>query len=172
MSARERLSELVVRFGEISDQSLSLDDAGSCAFHFGENGDLGHFQLLEDSETVILWATVGFLPPDTLAPLRDVRLLQLQDLGEDADGFTLGSEPGTGRVVIAVRRPVEEIEDSSVLAVWSDHLTKAVRSVRTSMVDYLPMQQDFRPLEVDLGDEGEDVEGEDEGEEREVEHAS
>jgi len=171
VSARERLSELVVRFGEISDQSLSLDDAGACAFRFGENGDLGHFQLLEDSATVILWATVGFLPPDSLAPLRVVRLLQFQDLGQDADGFTLGSEPGTGRVVIAARRAVEEIEDSSVLAGWTDRLTKAVRSVRTSLVDDFPMQpEDFRPLEVDLDDDGEDLE--DEGEETEVEHAS
>lgn len=171
MSARERLSELVIRFGEIGDQSLVLDEAGACAFRFGENGDLGHFQLLADSEAVVLWATVGFLPPDNLSPLRIVRLLQFQDLGQDAEGFTLGSEPGTGRVIIAARRTVEEIEDSSVLAGWVDRLTTAVRSVRTSLVDDFPMQpEDFFPLEVDLEDEGEDIE--DEGEETEVEHAS
>lgn len=163
MNARERMNELLERFGEMNDQKLSLDDAGACAYRFGEAADLGHFEFLEESGCVLLWATVGFLPPDRHSPFRVVRLLQLQDLGQGADGFTLGAEAKNGRVVIAARRAVDEIEDSAVLAGWADSLAEAVRAVREEMVDAFPVEQDdFSVITTDLDDEGED--GDEEGE--------
>jgi len=157
MNERERLNELVSAYGGMTDQALSLDEAGACAFRYGEAGDLAHVQLLEDSGCAVLWATIGFLAPDRNAPLRVVRLLQMQDLGCEADGFTLGAEPGTGRVVIAAHRAVSDIADAASLAGWADALVAAVEAVRGSLREDFPVEMDdFDLSEVDLGDEGED----------------
>jgi len=157
MNERERLDELVAAYGGMTDQTLSLDAAGACAFRYGDVGDLAHVELLEESGCVVLWATVGFLAPDRNAPLRVVRLLQMQDLGCEADGFTLGAEPGTGRIVIAARRAVADIPDAAALAGWVDGLVAAVGAVRGSIREDFPVEmEDFELSELDLGDEGED----------------
>jgi len=164
MNERERLDELVAAYGEMTGQALSPDAAGACVFRYGESGDSAHFEFLADSGCVVLWATVGFLAPDRNAPLRVVRLLQMQDLGGEADGFTLGAEPGKGRVVIAARRAVADIADATSLAGWVDGLVAAVEAVRDSLREDFPVEmEDFDLSAVDLGDEDDLDEAEDDG---------
>jgi len=153
----DRFEELVKTFGERIEQSLEVKGGTSAVFRFGEQEDLGHLQYLPQSENIVIWATVGFLPPDGLAPMRAVRILQFLDLVPEIHGFTLGAEPGTGRLVASARRTREELEDVAVLVTLVDELAEVVRTVRTELADALPVEfEDFDAAEVDLGDEGED----------------
>lgn len=155
MNEREQCDELLRRFGGLCDQQLSLGELNDCSFRFGETNELGHFQYLERSAQLVLWATVGFLPPDRFAPLRMARLMQMQDLGGDSGGFTLGTEPETGRVVAVARRAPAEL-DSASLAGWVDELDKALGRIRQALAEEFPVEiGDFDLLAVGLGDENE-----------------
>lgn len=156
MSGRETFDRLVREFGQDRSQELALDELDACAFRFGDTAEIGHFQFLPKSDNVVLWATVGFLPPDAWAPLRVVRLLQMQDFGAQTHGFVLGAEKGTGRLVAFSRRALSELDGVGALAGWSDLLEAAVKDVRQAMVDEFPVEtDDFNISEVELGDEGE-----------------
>jgi len=156
MAENNRFEELVKDFGERIGQPLEADGAMSATFRFGEQEDLGHLQYLERSDSVVMWATVGFLPPDGLAPRRTVRVLQLLDLVPEIHDFTLGAEKGTGRLVATARRPMEGLQAASVHA-WVDELTEAVLTVRVELAEAFPVElDDFDPMAVDLGDRGED----------------
>jgi len=144
MSARDDFATVLAQLGEKFDTTLALDDADACILDCGE-GDAQqevHFQYLPKSDMVVLWATVGMLAQDRNDVMRRAYLLQMQDMFLDTFGFTLGSEPGTRRLVAMARRPPAAFDEPAALEAWVDMLVHAIERVRTVMDENFPVEME------------------------------
>ena len=107
--ARTKLDGLLKQFGTATGvPGLATEDNGVCVLVFDGRTTL---YLLVDhtTENLVMWSTIATLPADKAeAALR--ALMQANLFWTGTQGATLGLMPDSDNVVLAIRRPVDNVD--------------------------------------------------------------
>ena len=140
MDAFDDFRRALAKLGEKTGLSLSAEE-NHCSFTVDESVDV-NLEFLEESVSAVLWAAVGVLPNDGRAGERAMRLLEMNEPGGEARGFTLAMDED-GRVLVAhARRDVEEGISANILAAWIDDLVTLVENIREEFAERYPFIDD------------------------------
>ncbi len=140
MDAFDDYRGALAELGEKTGLSLSAED-NHCSFTVDGSVD-ANLEFLEESESVVLWATVGVLPDDGFVGERAMRLLEMNEPGGETRGFTLGMDED-GRVLVAhARRDVDAGISADILAAWIEDLATLVGNVREEFAERYPFIDD------------------------------
>lgn len=106
--ARQKLDDLLMAFSrDLGTVPLHVEEDGVCLLVFDQRTDV---YLLVDhlSGDLLAWSNLGALPQEGAEPvLRS--LMQANLFWTGTDGGTLGLVEDTDSIVLAMRRPIEEV---------------------------------------------------------------
>jgi len=150
LSEREGFELALADFGRTAGVELKLDAEGTCTVGV-DDGDVNvNIRYLDGgADTIVCWATVGFLPDDRYAGMRACRLLKWNDFQQKTRRFTLGADAETGRLVAAGRFPAFAFDDACRLGTLISMLVETVHDVREELDNvYPPEFEDLSPADI------------------------
>lgn len=124
---REKFESVLNEMGKaIGIEGLSFDDDDLCVLSIGD-GTMINIYADEDSDTAVMYATVGYLPTDERRSDLLRKLLEENRFWEATCGFTLSLNTEDDLVVLADRRRMELYTSCDYLAT---HLANLIQTLR------------------------------------------
>ena len=153
MDSKAQIADIFAEFSRESGVPLELSPDDSATLVVGDV--IVNLQYLAASESLLAWATVGFLGADVNAPRRVRYLLEKHDALLKSHGFAFSLDPEDDDRVLAHDFHVTEyFETGDRLAAWIKDLVAVVRETRAELAAVAPYVDD-EPFAADA--DGEEV---------------
>ena len=149
MDAKESFCASLAEFGAKLGCGLALDPSGVCNFTVDGEVEV-ELRYFDESDTVVVWTSIGRLPRDGRAGERALALLALDEPGAAPDGCTLSMDPETRMALAHCRCAAEELDGADDIAAKVSGLVELAIAVREDFADRFPCDEAARD-----GEEGE-----------------